>query len=646
MKLAITDRIRRLFDRYAVRITIGAIFSLVVHGLILSLQLGLPGLGLPGIGFPWSERRAQTPELSVRIANLAGSSSAEQQTSPPPIPNDTPPKPQEAVAASDQSLTELPSAHVKQAPSRIAPIAPRSAKALKSSPAIAAALRKNGSPPQNDQSSPSPANAQVELITVGGERTNDVFNVPAPDPDSWWRPAPKTDSIPLPIQPQEEAAPPTIALQSQKQTIERAQEPAPALQKPSEAESFERPDEMTAMEAAPTKTQEVAAELAEHKEGEEIAAQENVRKVEEQEVAQRAQDEQTKKQDEARKEEEAARQMAEKKQQEAQLAQREQEAAEKKLEEEKQKKQEETERQAKEVAAHKQAEEKAAQEAAAVALQKQREAAQLEEIKRQEQAKLKQQAIELAARQQAEEIARQKALEIEKKKQEEQIAEQKKAQELAAAQKAEAEAAAKAEATAKADAQRENARVAAAAVAAANNSGTNNGNTGSSGSGNTGNQARGSGAGDLVSKALSQIGKIDMTRLAPLPNDTDHPEEDTRRRSIFGMVDHDVVVDAYIRGWRNKIERNGSLNYSQSSKDLARENPVVTVAIRSDGSVEDIVINRTSGRQDLDEAVKRIVRINAPYGKFPENLARKYPVIEIRRVWSFDETLKLLEEVH
>ncbi|HSY26409.1 MAG TPA: TonB family protein, partial [Burkholderiaceae bacterium] len=77
-----------------------------------------------------------------------------------------------------------------------------------------------------------------------------------------------------------------------------------------------------------------------------------------------------------------------------------------------------------------------------------------------------------------------------------------------------------------------------------------------------------------------------------------------------------------------------------------REDPVVTVAIRSDGSVEDIVINRSSGRSDLDEAVKRIVRVNAPYSVFPASLARKYPVIEIRRVWNFDETLRLLEEVH
>src|SRR5581483_12237819 len=99
------------------------------------------------------------------------------------------------------------------------------------------------------------------------------------------------------------------------------------------------------------------------------------------------------------------------------------------------------------------------------------------------------------------------------------------------------------------------------------------------------------------------------------------------------------------RGWRTKIESNGDLNYSQRIADLAREPPVVTVSIRSDGSVKDIVINRSSGRPEIDEAVYRIVRVRAPYSVFPPALARKYESIEIRRVWNFGETLRLLEEV-
>lgn len=663
MKLAITARIRRLFDRYSVRITIGVLFSLFVHGFLLSLQLGLPGLGLPGLGLPWSERRAQTPEISVRIANIAGSPTVQEQASPPPVHSEAVPKPQEAAATNDQVLTELPNARVKQAPARTAPASARVAKALKSSPAVAQAVRKKGSPPPEDQSSPAPARSQTELIALSGDHP-DSFAVPAPDLDNWWRAVPKVDNTPLPIHPPEEAAPPTIALQSPKQTIQQAQEPAPALQKPAEQESFERPDEMQAKEPEPSKTTEIATEVSERKKGEEIAAEDAARKREEQEAAQRAQDNETRKQEEMRKEEEANRQIAAKKLLEEQIARHQEEVAEKKLEEEKQKKQEEAERQAKELAARKQAEEVAQQQAAALALQRQKEAAQREEAKKQEQAKAEQQAIELAARQQAEEAARQKAAAIEKQKQEERLAAQQKAQELAAQQKAQElaaqqkaqelaaqqkaqELAARQKAEADAAAQRENARAAAAAIAAAATGNSPEKGTGTAaGANGAGNQSKGSAAGSLASKALEQVGKIDFSRIAPqLPSDAEHPEEDSRRHSFLGMIDHDVVVDAYIRSWRNKIERNGSLNYSQSSKDRAREDPVVTVAIRSDGSVEDIVINRSSGRRDLDEAVRRIVRVNAPYSVFPASLASKYPVIEIRRVWSFDETLRILEEV-
>jgi TonB family protein len=70
----------------------------------------------------------------------------------------------------------------------------------------------------------------------------------------------------------------------------------------------------------------------------------------------------------------------------------------------------------------------------------------------------------------------------------------------------------------------------------------------------------------------------------------------------------------------------------------------VSVAIRSDGSVEDVTIVRSSGHAEVDNAVRRIVRTNARYSAFPPNVAAKYDVIEIRRIWSFAASLKLMEE--
>jgi outer membrane biosynthesis protein TonB len=54
-----------------------------------------------------------------------------------------------------------------------------------------------------------------------------------------------------------------------------------------------------------------------------------------------------------------------------------------------------------------------------------------------------------------------------------------------------------------------------------------------------------------------------------------------------------------------------------------------------------VTINRSSGSPELDNAVRRIVMLLAPYAAFPNDLALDYDVLEIRRVWSFDTAVRL-----
>ncbi len=100
----------------------------------------------------------------------------------------------------------------------------------------------------------------------------------------------------------------------------------------------------------------------------------------------------------------------------------------------------------------------------------------------------------------------------------------------------------------------------------------------------------------------------------------------------------------YIEGWRNKIERNGRLNYSQAASERVSYDPLVSVILRADGSVESVAILRSSGSQQLDNAVRRIIQLNAPFAPFPPGLAAKFDEIEIRRAWQFAGGLRLLEE--
>ena len=69
--------------------------------------------------------------------------------------------------------------------------------------------------------------------------------------------------------------------------------------------------------------------------------------------------------------------------------------------------------------------------------------------------------------------------------------------------------------------------------------------------------------------------------------------------------------------------------------------PMVTVAVRSDGSVESVTFVVSSGVAQIDDAIRRIVQSHVHYQAFPPALALEYDVIEIRRTWHFTDAVWL-----
>ena len=125
------------------------------------------------------------------------------------------------------------------------------------------------------------------------------------------------------------------------------------------------------------------------------------------------------------------------------------------------------------------------------------------------------------------------------------------------------------------------------------------------------------------------------------------PAEHARqaRRALVDGAQRDVPLRLYIDSVRQKIERNAALGSVRGASLGVRIEPLVSIVLRSDGSVDDVTIVRSSGRADIDEAVRQIVRLNERYSAFPPNVAARYDVIEFRRIWAFAEGLKLREEV-
>ncbi len=114
-----------------------------------------------------------------------------------------------------------------------------------------------------------------------------------------------------------------------------------------------------------------------------------------------------------------------------------------------------------------------------------------------------------------------------------------------------------------------------------------------------------------------------------------------RRGRLFGRSDANAELVLYAEAWSRKIELNQTFELVREAARQPHAEPLVTVAVRSDGSVESVSFVRSSGVPAIDAAVRRIVESQANYPAFPPVLAREFDVIEIRRTWRFDMAVRL-----
>jgi len=114
-----------------------------------------------------------------------------------------------------------------------------------------------------------------------------------------------------------------------------------------------------------------------------------------------------------------------------------------------------------------------------------------------------------------------------------------------------------------------------------------------------------------------------------------------RRYRLFGRTDPNAELILYAEAWARKIQLNMTFDMVREAAKQPHTDPLVTVAIRSDGSVESVTFVKSSGVAALDEAIRRVVHSQTPYQVFPPGLAREFDVIEIRRTWYFDIAIRL-----
>ena len=129
---------------------------------------------------------------------------------------------------------------------------------------------------------------------------------------------------------------------------------------------------------------------------------------------------------------------------------------------------------------------------------------------------------------------------------------------------------------------------------------------------------------------------LEIARLeAKISRDWDAYQQRPRRHYI-GARTQEYRFARYVEDWRQKIERIGDMNYPQAARDQRLHGRlVVTVAIKPDGSVDQIAIDRPSGHRILDEAARRIVNLAAPFAAFPPDIAKDVDILHITRTWTF-----------
>jgi protein TonB len=135
----------------------------------------------------------------------------------------------------------------------------------------------------------------------------------------------------------------------------------------------------------------------------------------------------------------------------------------------------------------------------------------------------------------------------------------------------------------------------------------------------------------LESRPLPQVGvnasaASESLHLQGDPSPDDRLLADTRESQIA----------AYLDGWKRRVEQVGTAHFPEAARSRsAPDNPVLEVAIRADGSLQQVMVRRSSGRRELDNAAIRSVRLAAPFDPFPPAMRERYPVLRFAYEWQF-----------
>ncbi len=565
--------------------------SLVIHALLLSISLGGQTFGLPGLNFPWKERRLEANDLRIQLAPVPVKTLPAELAKPAPVdmptvanavtPMTMPPR---VVDRAEVAAVSIPQAAPVPVPNTVpAPApAPEPVQTARKRPDVNLPIAPDAPPVR------AYANSDVQSAPAQGNEVPVASDVAQKQIDR--------DA--------QERALEQARLESEKLRADRLREAALAADAQREAARQEqlRQDAARAEQAA-------RSEAARQ----ELARQEDLRR--EAQRQERTKQDEKAQQDAARQEleraeaarQEAVRQDALKREAARQEAAKKQEAASQDAARHEAARQEAARQEAtrQEAARQEAARQDAAKQEAA------RQEAARRETARQDAAKQE------AARQEAarQEAARQDAARREAARQE--AARQESARQDAAKQEAARQDAAKQESARQERAKQEQAQRELAEQEAKR-------------------EERLRAIGKQLNEEAAQRDAANNPSRSLLPG-----MSSLRRGWLLGRTDPNADLVLYAEAMSRKIEQNMTFDQVREVVKQPHTRPIVTVAVRADGSIEKVTFVVSSGVAAIDDSIRKVVASQAPYAAFPPSLARQYDVIEIRRTWIFDIAIRL-----
>ena len=128
---------------------------------------------------------------------------------------------------------------------------------------------------------------------------------------------------------------------------------------------------------------------------------------------------------------------------------------------------------------------------------------------------------------------------------------------------------------------------------------------------------------------------IEMARLAAEIQLRSQQYAKRPKRKFVSASTREYAWAQYLRGWVDRVERVGNLNYPDEARRRRIGGLVViSVAVRRDGSVENTRIIQSSHVPMLDNAALRIVKLSEPFAPLPKTQDDP-DILHVTRTWQF-----------